>query len=158
MDTEIEGRFCILEPIRWPFWYSLDDSVAVSVFSGRFGGRFGILGPIQYSYVPGQQWAGGKVHGPTVWTLEIGNYWALISLCFILNRTQSYKGSALFTNMIKIYLKIYNLQVIIERKPQYESGKRYILTSPYRSFNFQQLFFYDIFLRNAYFTSYRSSN
>ena len=24
-------------------------------------------------------------------------------------------------------------------------------TSPYRSFNFQQLFFYDIFLRNAYF-------
>ena len=30
-----------------------------------------------------------------------------------------------------------------------------IYTSPYRSFNFQQLFFYDIFLRNAYFTSYR---
>ena len=28
-----------------------------------------------------------------------------------------------------------------------------IYTSPYRSFNFQQLFFYDIFLRNAYFTS-----
>ena len=35
--------------------------------------------------------------------------------------------------------------------------KRYIANSPYRSFNFQQLFFYDIFLRNAYFTSYRSS-
>ena len=52
MDTEIEGRFGILEPIRWPFRYSLDDSVAVSVFSGRFGGRFGILGPIRYSYVP----------------------------------------------------------------------------------------------------------
>ena len=33
-----------------------------------------------------------------------------------------------------------------------------IYTSPYRSFNFQQLFFYDIFLRNAYFTSYRSSS
>ena len=31
-----------------------------------------------------------------------------------------------------------------------------IYTSPYRSFNFQQLFFYDIFLRK-YFTSYRSS-
>ena len=30
-------------------------------------------------------------------------------------------------------------------------------TSPYRSFNFQHLFFYDIFLRNAYFTSYRST-
>ena len=30
-----------------------------------------------------------------------------------------------------------------------------IYTSPYRSFNFQQLFFYDIFLRNAYFTSLR---
>ena len=30
-------------------------------------------------------------------------------------------------------------------------------TYPYRSFNFQQLFFYDIFLRNAYFSSYRSS-
>ena len=41
--------------------------------------------------------------------------------------------------------------VIIERKPQYESGKDN--TSPYRSFNFQQLFFHDIFLRNAYFTS-----
>ena len=52
MDTEIEGRFGILEPIRWPFRYSLDDSVAVSVCSGRFGGRFGILGPIRYSYVP----------------------------------------------------------------------------------------------------------
>ena len=35
--------------------------------------------------------------------------------------------------------------------------KRDIATSPHRSFNFQQLFFYDIFLRNAYFTSYRSS-
>ena len=46
MDTEIEGRFGILEPIRWPFRYSLADSVVVSVFSGRFGGRFGILGPI----------------------------------------------------------------------------------------------------------------
>ena len=33
-----------------------------------------------------------------------------------------------------------------------------IYISPYRSFNFQQLFFYDIFLRNAYFTSYRSSS
>ena len=43
MDTEIEGRFGILEPIRWPFRYSLDDSVAVSVFSGRFGGRFGTV-------------------------------------------------------------------------------------------------------------------
>ena len=32
-----------------------------------------------------------------------------------------------------------------------------IYTPPYRSFDFQQLFFYDIFLRNAYFTSYRSS-
>ena len=32
-----------------------------------------------------------------------------------------------------------------------------IYTSPYKSFNFQQLFFCDIFLRNAYFTSYRSS-
>ena len=32
-----------------------------------------------------------------------------------------------------------------------------IYTSPYRSFNFQQLFFYDIFLRNAYFASYRLS-
>ena len=52
MDTEIEGRFGILEPIRWPFWYSRADSVAVSVFSGRFGGRFGILRPIRYSYVP----------------------------------------------------------------------------------------------------------
>ena len=35
--------------------------------------------------------------------------------------------------------------------------KRDIASSPYRSFNFQQLFFYDIFLCNAYFTSYRSS-
>ena len=52
MDTEIEGRFGILEPIRWPFRYSLDNSVAVSVFSGRFGGHFGILGSIRYSYVP----------------------------------------------------------------------------------------------------------
>ena len=32
-----------------------------------------------------------------------------------------------------------------------------LATSPYRSFNFQQHFFYDNFLRNAYFTSYRSS-
>ena len=32
-----------------------------------------------------------------------------------------------------------------------------IYTSPNRSFNFQQLFFYDIFLPNAYFMSYRSS-
>ena len=32
-----------------------------------------------------------------------------------------------------------------------------IYTSPCRSLNFQQLFFYGIFLRNAYFTSYRSS-
>ena len=32
-----------------------------------------------------------------------------------------------------------------------------IYTSPYRYFNFQQLFFYDIFLRNAYFKSYRLS-
>ena len=39
--------------------------------------------------------------------------------------------------------------------PSTNLEKRY--TSPYRSFNFQQLFFYDIFLRNAYFTSYRSS-
>ena len=31
-------------------------------------------------------------------------------------------------------------------------------TYPYRSFNFQQLFFYDTFLSYAYFTSYRSSN
>ena len=30
-----------------------------------------------------------------------------------------------------------------------------IYISHYRSFNFQQLFFYDISLRNAYFTSYR---
>ena len=30
-------------------------------------------------------------------------------------------------------------------------------TFPYKSFNFQQLFFYDIFLLNAYFTSYRLS-
>ena len=30
-----------------------------------------------------------------------------------------------------------------------------IYTSPYRSFNFQQLFFYDIFLRNEYFTVLR---
>ena len=36
--------------------------------------------------------------------------------------------------------------------------KRYIATSSYRSFNFQHFFFYDIFLRNAYFTSYWSSN
>ena len=28
------------------------DSVAVSVFSVQFGGRFDILGPIRYSYVP----------------------------------------------------------------------------------------------------------
>ena len=32
-----------------------------------------------------------------------------------------------------------------------------LYTSPYRSFNFQQLFFYDIFLRNAYFTTYELS-
>ena len=30
-------RFGILEPIRWPFRYSLADSVAASVFSVRFG-------------------------------------------------------------------------------------------------------------------------
>ena len=58
------------------------------------------------------------------------------------------------------YKNIYNKNnlVIIERKPQYESGKD-IYISPYRprAFNFQQLFFYDIFLQNAYFTSYRSS-
>ena len=29
-----------------------DHSVAVLVFSGRFGGRFGILGLIRYSYAP----------------------------------------------------------------------------------------------------------
>ena len=45
--------------------------------------------------------------------------------------------------------------VIIERKSQYESVKDIYLS--YRSFDFQQLFFYDIFLRNTYFTSYRSS-
>ena len=50
MDTEIEGRFGILEPIRWPFRYSRADSVAVSVFSGRFGGRFGFLWPIRWPF------------------------------------------------------------------------------------------------------------
>ena len=42
--------------------------------------------------------------------------------------------------------------------PEYCTGSElYIFypTSPYISFNFQQLFFYDIFLRNAYFTSLR---
>ena len=37
LNTEIEGRFGIPEPIRWPFRYSLADSVAASVFSVRFG-------------------------------------------------------------------------------------------------------------------------
>ena len=27
LNTEIEGRFGILEPIRWPLWYSRSDSV-----------------------------------------------------------------------------------------------------------------------------------
>ena len=52
MDTEIEGRFGIFEPIRWPIRYSQADSLADSVFSSRFGGCFGILGLIRYSYVP----------------------------------------------------------------------------------------------------------
>ena len=37
LNTEIEGRFGILWPTQWPFRYSLADSVAVSVFSVRFG-------------------------------------------------------------------------------------------------------------------------
>ena len=51
MDTEIEGRFDILEAIRWPIRYSRGDSVDDSVFSSRFGGRFGNLGPIRYSVI-----------------------------------------------------------------------------------------------------------
>ena len=47
------------------------------------------------------------------------------------------------------------MMVIIQRNATTNLEKMY--TSPYRSFNFQQLFFYDIFLLNAYFTSYRSS-
>ena len=76
-SSRFSGRFGILWPIRWPFrwsfryswsdsvflrtriltfkyWnrrpirYSRADSVAVSVVSGRFGGRFGILEMIRY--------------------------------------------------------------------------------------------------------------
>ena len=36
LNTGIEGRFGILGPIRFPFRYSLADSVAVSVYSVRF--------------------------------------------------------------------------------------------------------------------------
>ena len=45
---------------------------------------------------------------------------------------------------------------LLKENPSTNLEKKY--TSPYRSFNFQYLFFYDIFWRNAYITSYRSSN
>ena len=50
------------------------------------------------------------------------------------------------------------IKIIIQRNAQYESGKE--ISIPHliaRSFNFLQLFFYDIFFCNAYFTSYWSS-
>ena len=58
--------------------------------------------------------------------------------------------------MLLVSLKELSIGNYLEKCPV-RIWKRYIGTSPYRSFNFEQLFFYDIFLRNAYFMSYRSS-
>ena len=55
----------------------------------------------------------------------------------------------------KVGTKGLNKWQLLKENPSTNLEKIY--TYPYRSFNFQQLFFYDIFLRNAYFTSYRSS-
>ena len=53
LNTEIEGRFGVLEPIRWPFQYSLDDSVVGFRYSlADLVAVFGILGPIRFSYAP----------------------------------------------------------------------------------------------------------
>ena len=74
------------------------------------------------------------------------------------HNTGPHQGQDFLTTYVSLgcgICQVLDSGVIIQRNAYYESGKNiYLLIT--RSFTFQQLFFYDIILRNAYFTSYRS--